>query len=292
MDREAMHETTARDHRERILRVLQYMDEHVAEDLSLERLAAVAHLSRYHFHRVFKTFTGVTAAAYVRRRRLLLAAARLADTDDGVLDVALDSGFGSHEAFTRAFGTMFGLTPSAWRAQGATAPYLAPVLDLQPTTQGGTAMDMDVRNVEAMRVACVRHVGPYINCEPAWEMLCAWGIRAGVFGPDTVFLGIAWDDPESTPPEAIRYDACCTIPDHVEPGEGVDVRRVGGGPHATCTQIGPFQGLEETYRGLYAAVLDRGLSLAEAPCFEIYRTDPKTTPPEKLVTELYLPLER
>lgn len=294
MQQEAMNHaagTLVRSHRERMERVMRYMDEHANETLGLERLAGVAHLSPHHFHRVFKAYAGLNVAAYVRRRRLILAADRLASTSRSVLAIALDAGFGSHESFTRAFSALFGCTPSAYRERSRTAPAHALPAPNPLPVQGGSDMEMQLTEVPRMRVACVRHVGPYSSCQPAWDALCAWGVRENQFGPDSVFLGISWDEPDATPPEEIRYDACVTVADTVAAGDGVDIRHVGGGRHACAVHLGPFEGLEATYRQLYAAILaQEDLAIGQEPAFEIYRTDPKTTPPDKLVTEIYVPL--
>ena len=97
-------------------RVLEYVDRHLDEQLELDTLAKVADFSSFHFHRLFAAWFGETLGDYVRRRRLEVAALRLvAQPRLPVLQVALSVGFGSTEAFARAFKTRFGSTPTAWR---------------------------------------------------------------------------------------------------------------------------------------------------------------------------------
>jgi len=88
------------------------LDDH---ETTAEALAARAHLSRYHFDRLVAAAAGEPPLAFRRRILLERAAYRLAMTDDTVLDVALDAGYASHEAFTRAFRRHYGRTPSSWR---------------------------------------------------------------------------------------------------------------------------------------------------------------------------------
>ena len=93
-------------------RVLQYVDEHLDEQLELDTISRVANFSSFHFHRLFTAWMGETLGDYVRRRRLEMAALRLvAQPRLPVLQVALSVGFGSNEAFGRAFKTRFGATP-------------------------------------------------------------------------------------------------------------------------------------------------------------------------------------
>ncbi len=87
-------------------------------DISLEEIAETAGLSRYHLSRVFGLTTGRSISGYIRGRRLSAAAASLADGAPSILAVALDAGYNSHEAFTRAFRDHFGVTPEEVRNQG------------------------------------------------------------------------------------------------------------------------------------------------------------------------------
>lgn len=98
-------------------RALWFIESHFAGDISLDDIAKVAGVSRYYVTRVFAEATGHSVMRYVRARRLTEAARSLCDGAPDILAVALDAGYGSHEAFTRAFRDQFGPTPEAVRAQ-------------------------------------------------------------------------------------------------------------------------------------------------------------------------------
>ena len=101
---------------QRMNKVLDHIDAHLDADLDLPTLAAVAHFSPFHFHRVFAAWMGETLGDYLRRRRLDSAAIRLgANRQASVLEIALAVGFGSGEALARAFRQRFGCTPTEWR---------------------------------------------------------------------------------------------------------------------------------------------------------------------------------
>ena len=102
-------------------RALWYIESHLSGDLSLEAVAGVVSVSRFHLSRAFSMTTGCGLASYVRGRRLSLAARTLVDGAGDILAVALDAGYGSHEAFTRAFRQQFGLTPEQLRERGDVA---------------------------------------------------------------------------------------------------------------------------------------------------------------------------
>src|SRR5437879_9050764 len=98
--------------------VLEHIDRHLDDSLELASLAEVAHFSPFHFHRLFAAWMGETLGDYLRRRRIEVAAMRLSSQPRlSVLTAAISVGFGSGEAFTRAFKTRFGCSPTTWRKQ-------------------------------------------------------------------------------------------------------------------------------------------------------------------------------
>jgi AraC family transcriptional regulator len=98
-------------------KALWFIESHFAEDLSLDDVAQIAGVSRFHLTRAFGAATGRSIMRYTRGRRLTEAARTLAAGAPDILDVALAVGYGSHEAFTRAFRDQFGVTPEAVRAE-------------------------------------------------------------------------------------------------------------------------------------------------------------------------------
>lgn len=100
-----------------VKKALWFMEGRFDGETSLDDLADVAGVSRYHFAHVFVRTTGQSAMRYLRGRRLSEAARALANGGPDILTVAVEFGYGSHEAFTRAFRDQFGATPESVRAQ-------------------------------------------------------------------------------------------------------------------------------------------------------------------------------
>jgi AraC family transcriptional regulator len=106
-------------------------------------------------------------------------------------------------------------------------------------------------------------------------------------------LDASHDDPDVTPPEKLRYDACITVGEDVEPAGNVGVQTVAGGRYAVTTHVGPYAGLADTYglpcgQWLPAQNLEPA---ADRPALEFYVDDPETTPEAELRTEIYVPVE-
>ena len=99
----------------RISGALRYIDEHPDEAVNLQMLSEKFSFSPYYFHRMFSAVVGKSLAAYIRDRRILHACDQLCSTEKTILDIALDSGFHSPQAFSRAFKELQGVTPSEYR---------------------------------------------------------------------------------------------------------------------------------------------------------------------------------
>lgn len=97
---------------------LEYIDEHLDEQISLESIARKFHFSPYYFHRMFSVIVGKTIALYVRDRRLLKACKLLYSTNQSVLNIALESGYNSAQSFTRTFKNTYGVSPTEYRKRG------------------------------------------------------------------------------------------------------------------------------------------------------------------------------
>ena len=96
-------------------KALWFVESHFAKDISLDEVSAVGGVSRYHMTRAFAAATGMSVIAYAKARRLSEAAKKLSQGAPDILSVALEAGYRSHEAFTRAFRDQFGVTPEQLR---------------------------------------------------------------------------------------------------------------------------------------------------------------------------------
>lgn len=101
----------------RIQKAVDFIELNLAENLNIREVAAKAFFSPFHFQRIFQAISGFTVQGYVRRRRLSEAARLLKETDKGILEIAVSYGYGSQEAFTRAFEGCFGTSPARYRKQ-------------------------------------------------------------------------------------------------------------------------------------------------------------------------------
>lgn len=103
-------------HKKEIQDALNYIEKNLCEELSLDEIAAAAGFSKFYFHRVFQSETGMPVYDYIRKRRLAGAAVLLRTTGISILDIAVAFCFESQEAFTRAFKRVYHLPPGRYRS--------------------------------------------------------------------------------------------------------------------------------------------------------------------------------
>ena len=95
---------------------LEYIEEHIKDDIKTQDIALACHCSKSTLEKLFQCVNGISVHSYIVRRRMMLAAKRIsANADESILDIAVDYGYGSHEAFARAFKEVWNCTPSAFR---------------------------------------------------------------------------------------------------------------------------------------------------------------------------------
>lgn len=131
-------------------RVVDHVEAHLAEDLDVAALAATAGTTEYHVRRMFSSLAGMPLSEYVRRRRMTVAAADLLG-DDELLDIAVRYGYGSTEAFGRAFRAVHGVSPGDVRRDGGPLR-TQPQLRFRLTVEGNTPMDTRLTERTAFRL--------------------------------------------------------------------------------------------------------------------------------------------
>jgi AraC family transcriptional regulator len=299
------HKTTWNDYQERILRVLTHIQEHLDEALDLEELARVACFSSFHFHRVFAAMTGETLADHVRRLRLERAAMELRSGAKQVIQVALDAGYEAHEAFTRAFKAAYGVSPAEFRrATGPIAIRDAPSgVHFRPgvplttfNTNHITTKIMKVitKKIKPMRVAYLRHVGPYEDTKKTWFDITARLLADKQIRKRSVFIGIGHDNPAVTPAAELRYDACITVDGDYEPKKPVELQTIVGGDYAVAKNC-PVRKIKDAYQYLFGKWLARSSrELRPAPSF-IVLVDAQDVVARKKqrvdIFDIYMPLQ-
>ncbi|MGA3179788.1 MAG: AraC family transcriptional regulator [Verrucomicrobiota bacterium] len=294
---------TLRFYKERLLCVLVHIQQHLDEPLALDDLARLACLAPHHFHHVFTGMLGESLGSHVRRLRLERAACQLKLTKTPVVQVAFEAAYQTHEAFSRAFRKAFGLSPVQFRGRNGVSARIQtrsgvhyrrqkPPGSFRAAQLEDKTMKVTVKNLQPIRVAFMRHIGPYNQVGKIWDRFTMLLGKEGLLGSAPQFIGISLDDPAVTPPDKTRYDACVAVDAKFRASGEIGVQVIPGGDYAVLTHFGPYEKLGQSYARLLGQWLPRsGRRLRATPCLELYFNSPENTDPEDLVTDIHAPLE-
>ena len=276
------------DYQERLSRVVAYIHDHLDEPLDLTRLAEVAHLSAFHWHRVYQALYGETIAATVRRLRLHRATGYLANTALPIEQIARKCGYPNVQSFTRAFGGLYGTSPSRYRAEGSHMVFRQGAAQL-----AAAGYTVDVRQVPAVHMAGVAHRGPYMRVGKAFEVAYTRMAAQGLMRPDARWMAVYYDDPFAVPESQLQSRAGLSLPpghtDAVQPP--LEPFTLGGGLCAVLRHQGPYSTMRAAYQWLFGQwLVQSGHEAADLPVFEEYLNNPRDTAPADLLTDIYLPL--
>ncbi|MBW8880481.1 MAG: AraC family transcriptional regulator [Asticcacaulis sp.] len=272
-------------------RALWYIENNFNRQIDLDDIARAAQVSRFHLARVFDARMGQPVMAYVRNRRLSEAARRLAAGAPDILAVALDSGYGSHEAFTRAFRDLFATTPETVRDRGSVAG-----LNLQEAILMDKA-SIDKPSPHHIEAGYARLVAGYSrrftlasrSAIPAlWQAFVPHlGHIAAQTGPAHTTYGVCYN-----PDEAGDFDYMCGV--EVRPGadlpEGFSTLALEARTYAVFPHEGHISGLRATWDTIWSKwIPENGLKVVPAPFFELY--GPSFDPNGNGGLDIWIPVE-
>ncbi len=274
---------------EQLERSRQYIEEHLDEKISLDKLAQVAYLSKYHYHRIFRAVYGEAVKSYIKRIRLENSARLLNYSQMSVHEIAIRTGYDSQSAFSTAFKKYFGMSPIDFRntksfiSMEKQMPNTAPAIQLTPT----------LRQVPEKIILYKQIVGNYQSPQvaAAWMQLWQTIQQNGLMYDGLQTIGIGHDDPNITDPDNCRYDAAISLREKITPPEGFQVKMLAGGTYAVFPHKGPYEGLPQTYNAIFGQwLLNSEYQLREVQVYEVYLNAPMNTAPADLVTEIFVPV--
>lgn len=288
---------TKEHYRERLARVLDYVNEHLDEELNVEVLCNVAAFSKFHFHRQFKAAFGIGVGRYLRLLRLQRASRQLAfDTNTPVTEIAMAAGYDAPEAFSRAFKEAVGYTPSAYRQ----APSWVSLLLPYPSLLESRSLEMhniftldqvELVELPAIHVAKITHHGDPSRLHETIKKFIAWRKLVGLSREVSSTYNIFHVEPE-TAPEDFRVDLCASTDRPVpKNNEGVTATVIPAGYCAMLRIVGNADDLEPAASFLYRDWLPvSGEELRDFPMFCQRVSFFPDVPESQAITDLYLPL--
>ncbi|MBD1583761.1 AraC family transcriptional regulator [Pseudoalteromonas sp. S16_S37] len=281
--------TTKHSYRQRLLKVIDYLYEHLDMELDVNSLAELANMSAYHFHRIYREFTGETINSTVRRMRLFKAATLLLHSSLSQADIAKQVKYASVEAFNRAFTKHYGETPNQYRQLRSAKELERSVFYPTHPKEYNQMYNVERIHSEALTLVALPHQGDYMQIGQAFEKLGMLAGSAGLLNEHSRSFGIYYDDPKTVDKDQLRSMACMSIDDaNIElPDEQLQIVELPEGAALSVLFKGDYTELDKPYDWLFGQwIPDNQVELADFPPFEEYLNDVRQTPPSELLTRI------
>jgi AraC family transcriptional regulator len=288
---------TILDHRRRIRRVMRHIYLHLDQECPLELMSNLAAMSPFHFHRIFAYYTGETLHQYHFRKRMEWATLKLIDPSVRIIDIAMEIGYESHNAFCKAFKKFYGCSPTAFREdpiditafgnfglavakKRSFKPPSAPVYNLprQPVHYIETTGCID-GTFEASGQAIAAKLESLLNSMELTAKVQAW-------------VGVLPCRPLAMIDKAARFQVGVIMSATTKLPPPLRLRMIGGGRYVIYRYMGPYQYLNQVWTAVYFGWLPAlGLIPRGAAAFEWYQDAYRGLPEETRRTILYIPVE-
>lgn len=281
-----MKEITQSQHQQAINRVVDYINSHLREELSLSALADLSCISQFHFHRIFSSVIGEPIGAYITRLRLETAAQQLTESLKPITEIAETCGYQSLHALSKAFKKQFGVTPSEFRKNPKEYSRIAKSRTFTPLN-----LSPSIETLPALPLAYVRIIGKYGDEQlftEGWNKLGDFMYRYNLLTPFTRWLGISFDSPHITQSDKCRFYTCATVPARIKPEGAIGNYSIPAGRFAVYTHRGSYNGLQDMYDNIYR---QSDFILRDSVSFEEYVNNPERVSEDELLTKIYIPIK-
>lgn len=300
----------------RIIRVMEYIDQHLDQAIDLSKMADIASFSPFHFHRIFTLMTGETPNTYVSRIRLEKVGRLLqSETKRSIATIAFDCGFENLSSFSRAFKKQFNISAKEFRQE---AKGIFSKEGIRYSKNGNAVskigkniqqidaqfcsvelkqlilMDIkiEIKQLPALKLICYRRTGAFNQIGQAYEELFKWAAPRGLLNANTKALSMYHDDPSITEIAKMRNDACLVVDRDVDVEGEIRKSQTQEGKYAVgYFEIG-IKDFEKAWNTMYAWLSESGYQPKESSPYEIYHNDNNQHPEKKFIVEICIPVKQ
>ncbi|MEE0751234.1 AraC family transcriptional regulator [Frisingicoccus sp.] len=280
---------------EAIAAAIQYVEDHITDELTVDMVADHVNISSFYFQKGFAMLCGFTISEYIRNRRLALAGNDLATGDERIIDIAMKYGYDSPDSFARAFSRFHGVTPTAARKDRVMLKSFAP-LKIKLTLEGGYLMDYRIEKKEAFTVIANAKVFPYDGAKESvpqfWQEHYQTGKGKTVMGE----YGINIDEKMGN--DTFEYLIADSYTEGKKVPEGFVTRTIPELTWAVFPSVGAMpDALQDVNTKIFTEWLPalKEYEFAAGYCVEMYDDPtkyPKGTQDEKYYCEIWIPVKQ
>ncbi|MGE0078996.1 MAG: GyrI-like domain-containing protein [Bacteroidales bacterium] len=295
----------------RINKVVDYIENNLDNDLSLEKLAEVANFSPYHFHRIFSVFMSETLSDFIKRIRVEKAASMLlTDQNRSISEVAAICGYNSLSVFCRNFKDRFKTSAqefrNSWEIENSKNSQTNSKTDKLITTSSKYVCDVnssktrrfkmkknvEIKEMPAMNVIYCRHVGQFNQIGKAYDKLFRWaGARGLLQFPETKGITYYHDDPKVTNIEKLRQSACITVKKDVKTEGEIGKMTIPGGKYfVSHFEINEME-FQDAWDSTCLWLSESGYQPTDESPYELYHNNHEEHPEKKFIVDICIPVK-
>jgi len=299
----------------KINKSLDFIQENISGRILLADVSKISGFSTFHFLRIFTALIGETPRSFIKRIRAEKAANLILTNQKlTITQIAFKCGYSSSQSLARDFKDYFKISPSQYKTkQEGNICYIkskngkAAISEFAYDGIKGRNlinhhndknMEVKIQDFPAITAAYVRHIGKFKGNDAlfssAFEKLCGWAYPKGLINDKTLFFAAYYDDQKVTSEEKMRIDICISIPDDVNPANGISKNVFAAGKYAVSRiEARNTTDFEKGWNGLYRNwLLESGREPDNnRPCLEIYRNDPKKDKSGLYIVDICVPIK-
>lgn len=294
-------------HKIKINRVFDYIEQHLDANLSLESLAAIACLSPFHFHRIFKYVTDETLHEYVTRKRIEKSATTLLHSSKKITEISDHCGFSDVSSFSKSFKKFYGISPTQFKREnpnrfskirqinsknGQPGTNYQDYLSILENLTKWTTMNakIQIKEMPEMTVGYITCIGPQ-NIGDAFQRLIRWASPKGLMNDQTKMITIYHDSFKITQADKVRMSACILLHKPVNTSGEVAITKIEAGTFIVGSYEIALDEFEKSWTGLYLWMNENGYKKGERNPFEIFHRNPADHPEKKALVDFFIPID-
>ena len=299
---------TSEEHIKRIRKVLNFIEENLDNELSLENLAEIGNYSPFHFHRIFRGIIGETLQEYINRNRMEKSAMLLShQKQKSIEDIFSEVGFKSNSTFSKTFKKYFGVSPSVFRKNAPEKfsnilpmnsnngqkeivfqQYLYNINQMKNFME--TNAKIEVKELPEMNLASVLSIGVQ-NIDNAYNKLISWGISKNIFPRENVkMISVYHDSFKVTAPNKVRIHACMLLDEPIKTDSEIFPEILPKGRHIVGSYFIGIHEFEKAWQSLFLWMNENGYQYKRTFPFEIYHNNFKEHPEKKCRVDFCIPI--
>lgn len=302
--KEAIMNETRQEYLKRVNFVLDYIENNLDFELSLECLSQKANYSPYHFHRVFLIVVNERLNEFINRKRMeRIASILLVKSNISLKDLVYKYGFNSDSSFSRTFKKHYGVSPTKFKSEGKKILSKIGIESFLPekyicsinNTKQWIRMNAQIaiKDLPELKLASISHIGEFENSGNMFQRLIEWGhLKKVLDSSNFKAITVYHDNPNVTLTSKLRFSTCVTINKNINTDGDIRQITLQKGIYLVGSFEIKAEEISKAWKAMCIWVIENGYEFRDGDYFETYHNDHNNHPEQKFILDICIPLEK